>query len=656
MTDRKVGRYQLIEEIGRGGMATVYRALDPNFNREVAIKLLPHAMMHDREFLGRFKKEMEMISSLEHPAIVPVYDSGEEDGQPYFVMRHMTGGSLSGLLKSGKLSLQKTAEIIEKIAQGLDYAHQKGIIHRDIKPDNVLFDSSNNPYLSDFGVAKLAEAVNSETRSNIVGTPAYVSPEQASGENDKVDHRSDVYGLGVLVYQMLTGEQPFTADSAMKVLVKHINEPVPNILKVNPDLPPALKKIIKTAMAKKKENRFQSVLDIAHALSAAALEPSRGRPASLSRRIGFGTLLLIAIMGLIYFLPKSVLAPTPTSTVSLIPSLTPTITATITSTQTGLPPTVTPVSTLELPTLISTPNGGADRIALLSGNKIVSINLDGTDPKVIDPKNIDKSNLQWIADGRVIYISPTHNCAYVVDVEDKRPDEFLCFRPEEKLEGFRVSPDGAYVAISVDRTLYIVPFDVKQFEGIDTRFLLSDLENSCFYSIYAKDVRWSRDGMRIAALVADTKKGSDQIHIFDISFPNCTSGDLLATDKFPGDHFEFGGDSTIPGYEWDGDHLFLLNDSIRNDGFGNLYLYDSNNHIGKITNPINGACCYRDARWSPDGSYVLFLYQNQFERDIHFYYIPAEDLEKSEAWNPIEITFTTFSLRDNPQPILRPAQ
>ena len=674
-----VGRYQLKEEIGRGGMATVYRALDPNSNREVAIKLLPRAMMHDPRFRSRFDKELRTVSSLEHVAIVPVYDSGvddlgEEDGQPYFVMRYMAGGSLAGLLRGGKLSLQRTAEIIEKIALGLDYAHKKGIVHRDLKPENILFDASDTPYLSDFGVAKLTEDTHSDTGSDIVGTPAYASPEQASGENDKVDHRSDIYGLGVLVYQMLTGNQPFTGDNAMKVLVKHISEPVPNILDANPDLPAALETIIKTAMAKRKENRYQSVLEFAYALSVAAFGPDRTVPRALalersrlvllSRRknafMGFGAILLIAVAGLVYFLPNFVSSPTPTSTVLVIPSLTPTIFPTITLTPTVSPTlTVVPTSTLELPTLVPTPNGGADRIALLSGNEIVSVNLDGTDPEAIDLRNIDKSNLQWIADGRLVYISPTRNCAYAVDIENNTSNEFLCFPQQQKLEGFRVSPNGAFVAISVARTLYIVPFDVKQFEEVNTRFLLTRIENSCVYSpsLLVKDVRWSRDGRKIAALVVDTQKGnSDQIHIFEVSPPDCGSPILLPTDKFPGDRFKFGGNSTIPDYEWDGDRLFLLNDSIRNDGFGNLYLYDSESHVGKVINPIGGNCCYRGARWSPDGGYILFLYQFESESSIHFYYIPVGDLEENFAWNPIEITFAAFSLRDNPQPLLRPAQ
>jgi len=275
MTDRQIGRYELGKEIGRGGMATVHRAFDPYSKREVAIKLLPPEMLHSSEFRKRFKKELETISALEHPNIVPVYDSGEENSQPYFVMRYMTGGSLAERLKKRKLSLRETVEIIEKLALGLSYAHQKGVIHRDLKPENILFDETGNPYLSDFGVAKLMEDASSATGSRLVGTPEYASPEQAQGENDKVDHRTDVYGLGVLVYRMLTGRQPYTSRNTAGVLVKHITQPIPSILKARPDLPDSMDAIIRTAMAKRMENRYQSVLEFAHALAVAAFGPDR---------------------------------------------------------------------------------------------------------------------------------------------------------------------------------------------------------------------------------------------------------------------------------------------------------------------------------------------------------------------------------------------
>src|SRR5512137_266590 len=248
MIPEKIGIYQIKSELGRGGMATVYLAYDPRFEREVALKVLPREMLHDPQFRTRFEREAKTIALLEHPAIVPVYDFGEEDGQPYFVMRYMTGGSLADRIKKGPIPLTEAARIFSKIAPALDEAHAKGIIHRDIKPGNILFDQYNEPYIADFGIAKLSESSVSVTGSAIIGTPAYMSPEQAQGE--EIDGRSDIYGLGIILFEMLTGQQPYHGDTPMSVVVKQITDPVPHILDVRPDLPPDIEAIIGQAMAK----------------------------------------------------------------------------------------------------------------------------------------------------------------------------------------------------------------------------------------------------------------------------------------------------------------------------------------------------------------------------------------------------------------------
>ena len=181
MPPTKIGRYEIKSELGRGGMATVYRAYDPSFEREVAIKVLPSELLHDPQFRERFKREIKTIAALEHPAIVPVYDVGEDDGVPYFVMRYMPGGSLSNWIEKGKFSLQDAARIIERLASALAYAHKNGIVHRDLKPDNILFDNNGDPFISDFGVAKLTDSATNMTQRYYRHTGLYESGTGAGG-------------------------------------------------------------------------------------------------------------------------------------------------------------------------------------------------------------------------------------------------------------------------------------------------------------------------------------------------------------------------------------------------------------------------------------------------------------------------------------------
>lgn len=270
---QQFGRYEIKRELGRGGMATVYLAFDPRFKREVALKVLPHEFLHDPTFRVRFEREAQTIAALDHPAIVPVFDFGEQDGQPYFVMRYMPGGSLADRLKRGPLSLAETGQIFARLAPALDEAHTKGIIHRDLKPGNILFDQRAEAYLSDFGIVKLSEATSTFTGTGVIGTPAYMSPEQARGEAD-IDGRSDIYALGAILFEMLTGQTPYKADTPMGLVVKHITEPVPRILEVKPDLPPGCEALITWAMAKNRAERPPTASRLAKRLALLA----RGEP------------------------------------------------------------------------------------------------------------------------------------------------------------------------------------------------------------------------------------------------------------------------------------------------------------------------------------------------------------------------------------------
>ncbi len=257
-----IGRYEIRTTLGKGGMATVYRAFDPQFQREVAIKVLPRELLHRDEFRTRFQREALTIASLEHPAIVPVYDFGEADGQPFLVMRLMAGGSLADRMRNGPLSLTEIARLFNRLAPALDYAHQRGIIHRDLKPGNILFDQLGEPYLADFGIARLRDATTSLTGDGIIGTPAYMSPEQGKGMKN-IDRQSDVYALGAMLFEMLTGRPPYESDTPTGQIIQHITDPVPDVRAANPTLPEDCQGIIAQAMAKQPADRYPSVAALA---------------------------------------------------------------------------------------------------------------------------------------------------------------------------------------------------------------------------------------------------------------------------------------------------------------------------------------------------------------------------------------------------------
>ncbi len=272
----QIGRYVIQGELGRGGMAVVYRARDPNFNREVAIKILPRDLMHDPSFKARFLREAQTIATLEHPAIVPVYDFGEQEGQPYLVMRLMPGGSLADRLKRGPIELPEALRIVGQLAPALDRAHQAGIVHRDLKPANILFDREENAYVADFGLAKIANSDVNLSATAVYGTPAYMSPEQAKGLKE-IDGRADLYALGVVAYHMLAGRAPYEADTPIALALKHVMEPAPRLRSARPDLPEQADQVLQRAMAKDPRDRFATASHL-HAALAASLQTAPHLP------------------------------------------------------------------------------------------------------------------------------------------------------------------------------------------------------------------------------------------------------------------------------------------------------------------------------------------------------------------------------------------
>ena len=270
------GQYHLIELITSGGMATIYKGYQPGLDRIVAIKILPEYLLAQPGFLERFQIEAQAIAKLDHPHILPVYDFGQHERVPYLVMKYVPDGTLKDLIHKGPIEPHEAAHLLQQIAAALGYAHQQGIIHRDVKPSNILLQDGKWALLMDFGLAKLRSSSSNITASGVgVGTPDYMSPEQAQGR--PVDVRSDIYALGVVLYQMLTADLPFRAESPLAVMLKQIADPPPLPSLQNSAITPAMEQVILRALAKAPEDRYASASELAQAFEH-ALDPKATLP------------------------------------------------------------------------------------------------------------------------------------------------------------------------------------------------------------------------------------------------------------------------------------------------------------------------------------------------------------------------------------------
>lgn len=295
--DQMVGPYRIVSQIGQGGMATVYKAYHERLDRHVAIKVMHQAFLQDPTFRTRFEREARIIARLDHPHIVPVYDYAEVDGQPYLVMKHVQGRTLKQALLKRALSLDEILRIMTPLATALDYAHSMGVLHRDIKPSNIILDANDTPYLTDFGMARMAQTGESTiSQDMMLGTPQYISPEQALGKTE-LDARTDVYSLGVVLYELIVGQVPFSGDTPYAIIHDHIYRTLPEPASINPDITPAVEAVLVRALAKNPAERFSSAGALVSALHAAvetsdqrALDPNRRDQAagSLAKRHSSG--------------------------------------------------------------------------------------------------------------------------------------------------------------------------------------------------------------------------------------------------------------------------------------------------------------------------------------------------------------------------------
>jgi alpha-tubulin suppressor-like RCC1 family protein len=288
----QIGPFTIEALIGRGGMGEVYRAVHRELGRPVALKLLLPALAAQEEFAARFVREARMMQSLDHPAVVTVFDAGEAGGRLYLAMHLITGISLKDLLAQGRLPPEETLRILEQLAEALDYAHSRGVIHRDIKPSNILIDPQGQPVLVDFGLAKALGDTSVTVSSQYLGTPTYMAPEQASG--DPIGHRADLYSLACVAFEMLTGTPPYTEQDSLALLLAHGTHPVPRATERDPGLPEPVNAVFQRALAKSPMQRYPSAGAFVDALET-ALPADRGLPQGTHPGLSRRTFLLAGL-------------------------------------------------------------------------------------------------------------------------------------------------------------------------------------------------------------------------------------------------------------------------------------------------------------------------------------------------------------------------
>src|SRR5574341_134720 len=523
MTDlmgRTIGQYQLLDEIGRGGMATVYRAHQLNIDREVALKILPAQLAHDPTFLARFEREVQIAARVQHPRILPVFDVGEFEGQPYIVMAYMPGGTLEGWIQQSEgrgLPVDEALRIVSQVAEGLDALHAQGIVHRDLKPSNILLDEHGDCFLSDFGAAQLLETTAHLTGTGLVGTPGYMAPE--AFQHGQTSAASDLYALGISAWEMLAGRHPFEAETPAQWMRAHIEKAVPDIRRFRPDLPEGLNVVLQAATAKDPAQRYHSAGQMAYALrDAIRVRPrprkrAARRPAWLWAAGGAGLVgvLALGLVGGLLLLNGAQAEGQPVPTVTEPPAVAPATvgpTATIPSAPTGTPPPAA-----DLP---ATPIGGGTGVIGINARGANCLNCQWSTAALLDADCAIRGAAGCDATPHVLAeIGYTDYATYF--------GETGIFPVYVSFGSW--SPDGRYIAVETFRK-------VSQTNSPDsavtyhTRSVATVISNGIAFITGADSAAWAADGYRLAFL-----GGTHGISVMDLTCPLSGGSDCVVTEQ-----------------------------------------------------------------------------------------------------------------------------
>ena len=604
---RRLGNYDIVEEIGRGGMAVVYRAYQRSLNRHVAIKVLAPQLSFDQQFVERFQREARAAAKLQHPNIVVIHDVAHEQGIYFLVMELLEGRTLKKLIEEkGSLAAERAARIVEQVASALDYAHQQGFVHRDIKPANIFVGKEDHTTLADFGIAKAASETQHLTRTGmLIGTPEYMSPEQAEGGT--VDYRTDLYALGVVLYQMLAGRLPFQSTTPHATLHAVIYEPPPPLRQLRPGLSPAVESVVMKSIAKKPTQRYQAGREMVTALTAAlagqttgavaippprpTAPPPRAAAPPTRRRspavwiVAALIVLLVAILAAVFVLlnggteeedstpSAAVIVAHETSTrvtsrtaTEPAPTQEPAITATSENTSapaptpTALPPSATPVpptDTQPPPTDIpepptATPPPTAPAPPALFGRLAFSSNRDGN-PEI-----------------------------YVVKLGAGKPVRLTKNNANDWLPDW--SPDGTQLTFTSSRTENYDLWVMRADGSAQTPWVAT--------GSWDDYPRWAPDGRRLSLSTTAVTQGVPNSEIF----VRRANGELhQVTRSTAEDQWA----------DWSPDGRIIYTEGYKDSSDWDIYVINADGS-GR-TSWLNDANCDVQPTWSPDGNLIAFL-------------------------------------------------